>query len=506
MNALLAAPLLLPLLGAGLTLAAWRRPRLQAATGIAAAVLLLPAALLLLVRVRAGGPVAGQMGGWPAPMGITLAADGLSVLMVLLAAAIAAVVAVGGAAEASRHGGRPGFLPLLHVLLLGVNGAFLTGDLFNLYVWFEVLLAGSFGLMVLGGRREDYEGAVKALVLNLLGSLLFLLAAGAVYGLAGTLNFADLHGRLGELHAVRPNAVTAVALLLTVAFSLKAALFPLYFWLPASYHVPSAAICALFAALLTKVGIYALLRLFTLPLAAVTDVQPVLLAAAAVTMLSGVLGAVTQMEMKRILAWHSISQVGYIAIGVGLLAAAEPAVRAAGLAATVVFVIHHGLVKPALFLAAGLVEGSLGTTALAGAGGLYRARPLLAVLFLLPALSLAGLPPSTGFWAKLAVLRACVLGGQWWVFGVALLAGLLTLLSMLKIWNEVFWKPAPDGTAAPGRQGGAVGATGALGLATAALVLLVVALGLVPGPLLEMADDVAAELLRPQVYLEAVLP
>ncbi len=518
MNALLVAPLLIPLLGAGLTLALWRSPRLQAVAGVGAAVLLSPAALLLLGEVRRTGTLALQIGGWQAPVGITLAADGLSAVMVLLAAVIATVVAVYGAAEAPLRRGRRMFFPLLHVLLLGVSGAFLTGDLFNLYVWFEVLLVGSFGLLVLGGRRDDLEGAVKALVLNLFGSLLFLLAAGAVYGLAGTLNLADLHGRLAEVHAVRPNAVAAVAVLLAVAFSLKAALFPLYFWLPASYHVPSAGICALFAALLTKVGVYSLLRVLTLPLAAVPEVYPLVLVATTVTMLSGVLGAVTQMEMTRILAWHSISQVGYIAVGVGLLSTPDPQVRLAGLVATVFFVVHHGLVKPALFMVAGLVRRELGTTRLQPAGGLYAARPALAVLFLLAALSLAGIPPLSGFWAKLAVLRASVLAEQWWVLAVALAAGLLTLLSMLKIWIEVFWKPAPGGDGAPagetngrdrgadaGRDQRARGAP-AMWAATTALVLLVTVIGLVPGPLLDLAHLAATALLRPDLMVQAVSP
>jgi multicomponent Na+:H+ antiporter subunit D len=516
-SALLVSPLLIPLLGAGLSLAVWSRPRLQAGLGIAAAVLLVPASVGLLVAVDRGGTLAGQMGGWPAPIGITLAADGLGALMVVLSAVIGAIVAVYGAAEAPARRGRRAFFPLLHVLLLGVNGAFLTGDLFNLYVWFEVLLVGSFGLLVLGGRREDLEGAVKALVLNLLGSLLFLLAAGAIYGLAGTLNMADLHGRLAEVYAVRPNAVTAVALLLAVAFSLKAALFPLYFWLPASYHVPSAGICALFAALLTKVGVYSLLRILTLPLAAVPDVYPIVLIATTITMLSGVLGAVTQMEMKRILAWHSISQVGYITVGVGLLAVADPQVRLAGLVAAVFFVVHHGLVKPALFLIAGLVRREVGTTELKPSGGLYAARPVLAVLFLLAALSLAGIPPLSGFWAKLAVIRASVLAEQWWVLGVALGAGLLTLLSMLKIWIEVFWKPAPETPTAaaagnapagppPTRAEEAAPSPGAMWAATAALVLLVTALGVVPGPLLDLAHGAAAALLNPDLYVQAVSP
>ncbi len=518
MNALLVSPLLLPLLGAALTLACWRRPRLQAGVGIAVAALMVPAAAMLWHHVAKSGVVAGQLGGWPAPMGITLAADALGALMVLLGAVIGLVVAVYGAAEAPLRGSRRAFFPLLHVLLLGVDGAFLTGDLFNLYVWFEVLLAASFGLLVLGGRRDDLEAALKALALNLFGSMLFLLAVGAVYGLAGTLNMADLHGRLAEVHATRPHAVAAVAMLLAIAFSLKAALFPLYFWLPASYHVPSAGTCALFAALLTKVGIYALLRVFTLPLAAVSEVLPIILVATTITMLSGVLGAVAQMEIKRILAWHSISQVGYIAVGVGLLATPDPRAHLAGLMAAVFFLVHHGLVKPALFLVAGLVQRHLGTTSLDRTGGLYAARPALAVIFLLAALSLAGIPPLSGFWAKLAVLRASALAGQWWVLAVALAAGLLTLLSMLKIWLEAFWKPAPDPVDDPAAgkpeaadDAGVVGprdlaGARAMWVATVSLVLLVTVLGVVPGPLLAAAQAAATALLDPGSMIEAVLP
>ena len=306
----------------------------------------------MLVVVERHGMAVLQVGSWPAPFGITLAADLLSTLMLALAGVMAIVVVVFALAETSPGDRSPAFFPLLFVLLLGVHGALLTGDLFNLYVWFEVLLISSFGLVGLGGQRSAAEGAVKAMTINLVGSMLFLLAAGVTYGITGTLNMAELHERIAALQQTHPASVNAVGMTLAVAFAIKAALFPLYFWLPASYHVPSAATCAIFAALLTKVGLYSLVRVFTLPFAGLELVYIVVLVLTTITMVSGVLGAVTQFEIKRILAWHSVSQVGYIAVGFGLLTSDTLELRVLGLAAAVYFILHHGLIKPALFLIA----------------------------------------------------------------------------------------------------------------------------------------------------------
>jgi len=376
------------------------------------------------------------------------------------------------------------------VVVLGVNGAFLTRDLFNLYLWFEVLLMGSFGLLILTGGQAGREAAVKSLTLNLIGSLVFLLAVGVTYGLAGTLDMSDLQIKLAQVHAERPAAVTATAFLLLMAFAAKAAMFPFHFWLPASYHVPTAGVCALFAALLTKVGVYSMLRVMTLPFAVVQGWETTLGILAGLTMLIGVFGAVTQYDMKRILAWHSISQIGYMAVGLALMAAPAPEVRLAGVTATIFFVLHHGLVKPALFLIAGLVENLSGSTDLKKTGGLYLAKPVLAVFFLLAALSLAGIPPLSGFWAKLAVVQAGVAAGAGWLVAAALGAGMLTLLSMVKIWNEVFWKPAPAQPATDGRPGLRSG-----WVATVALVILITAIGLQPRLLFGLSEMAASSVL-----------
>lgn len=489
----LVLPLVVPILTAGASLLGWGRPRLQQTLGLASGAGLLALGVILLNgALQAPLPLV-QMGAWPRGVAISLGADPLTGLMLVLAGIMACVTLIYTAGD-RRHG--PFFIPLLMVTLLGVNGSFLTRDLFNLYVWFEVLLAGSFGLLVVTGGAAGREAAVKSLTLNLLGSLLFLIAVGATYGLAGTLDMGALQERLALIAAERPAAVTGLAMLLVAAFAVKAALFPFHSWLPASYHVPAAGICALFAALLTKVGVYSLLRLLTLPFAAVQGPELVLGVLAAVTMLVGVFGAVTRYEMKSILAWHSISQVGYMAAGVALLSAPSPEARTAGVAAAVFFLIHHGLVKPALFLVAGLVHRMQGTTHLGGTGGLYKARPVLAVLFLLAALSLVGIPPLSGFWAKLTVVQATVLAGQGWLTAAALGAGLVTLLSMVKIWNEVFWKAAPA-EAAPLETANRAGAGGLRGrwLATVALVGLITLIGLQPRPLLEWSRQAAGTVL-----------
>ena len=500
MSQLLALPILIPALSAGVCLLAARWPRWQAGLSIAGAGALLAAAGALLWGVDHAGALAVQIGGWRAPVGITLAADRFSATLLMLAAVLGLAVtifAVGDVPSAQR---RAGYDPLVHVLLMGVSGAFLTGDLFNLYVWFELLLIASFGLIALSRDRAGIEGAIKALALNLVGSMLFLIGAGATYGMTGTLNMADLHARVASLYAAQPNLVTAVAFTLAIAFALKAAIFPLYFWLPASYHVPAAATGAIFAAILTKVGVYALVRVFTLPFAGIEPVYLVVLALTTVTMLSGVLGAVAQFEVKRILAWHSISQVGYIAVGVGLLASDAPRVRVLGLAAALFFMVHHGLIKPALFFIAGLIRHGAHTTQLKALGDLRRTRPLLAALFALAALSLAGVPPLSGFWAKLAFIRAGVVAHQPMVVAVMLLTGLLTLLSMLKIWQEAFWKPAPSDGAAP-HPGPAPRAMWAPAIL---LVAIATGIGLFPAPLMSLSERASRDVLNPAAYIDAV--
>jgi len=492
---LLVLPLLIPLLSAVLCLLAWRRIQLQRLLAVVGTGALLGAGLLLVAAVEAGGIQAAQMGSWAAPFGITLVADLFSSVMVAVAGLIGFLVAVYSLASLDRRREAYGYYPLLHILLMGVCGAFLTGDIFNLYVWFEVMLIASFVLLALGGERAQMEGAIKYVTLNLLASALFLAAVGILYGVAGTLNMAHLATTLPG--AASPGLVLTLAMLFLVAFGIKAAVFPLFFWLPASYHTPPVAVSAVFAGLLTKVGVYALIRVFTLLFTQeVGFTHTLILVVAGFTMVTGVLGAVAQNDFRRILSFHIISQIGYMILGLGLF-------TPLGMAASIFYIVHHIIVKTNLFLVSGVAHRLQGSFQLKELGGLYRTQPLLSLLFVIPAFSLAGVPPLSGFFAKLGLVQAGLAIGQYAIVATAILVGLLTLFSMAKIWAEVFWKAAPAVSAPPV----ALGARERFGLLTPIVLLaaLTLILGLWSEPFFALAQSAAAQLLDPSGYIETVL-
>jgi multicomponent Na+:H+ antiporter subunit D len=492
---LLALPILIPLLASALAAALQGLPRAQRlVTGLAASSMLLAAALLL-AEVLAQGVIASQMGDWRAPFGITLVADRLSAAMVAITALMYAATALYAAGDDDVRAQEGLWHPLLAALVLGVTGAFLAGDLFNLYVWFEVMLIASFGLLVLGGGREQLDAAVKYAVLNLVATSVFLIAVGLAYGLTGTLNLADMARRMPEV----PNqgAVAAVAFLLLAAFGAKAAVFPLFFWLPAAYHTAIAPVAAIFAALLTKVGVYAMIRLITLVFPAGQEwISPMLWFVAAGTMVVGVLGAAAHWDIRRILSFHIISQIGYMIVG---LAIATPL----AIAGAVLYILHHIVVKANLFLVAGAIRRAGGSFSLAQLGGLWRRDPWLGILFAIPALSLAGLPPLSGFWAKLLVVKSSFDAGWTGLAAIALATGILTLYSMLKIWNEAFWKEPPQGQPALDRLTGRL--RWLLLMPVAGLGLVTLSIGLWVEPFAAFALAAGEQLASREAYIAAVL-
>ncbi|BBK41341.1 cation:proton antiporter [Allostella vacuolata] len=491
---LLASPLLVPLAASAVTALLWRRPGLQRPVSLAAAVLLLGCSAALLSHTLAAGTLVGRMGAWPAPFGIVLVVDVFSAIMLVITGLMAVAVAVYSAGQGATERDRAGFHPLFQGLLLGVTGAFATGDLFNLYVWFEVMLIASFGLLVLDRTREQLDGGLRYVALNLVGTTFFLLAVGLLLGLTGTLNMADL-ARLAPA-VENQGALAAVAVLLLIAFGAKAAVFPLFNWLPAAYHTASMPVAAIFAALLTKVGVYAIIRVFTLVFAHDTAFfGPIVGVVAMATMVTGVLGAAAHYDVRRILSFHIISQIGYMLVGVALM-------TPLAIAGSVLYVIHHIVVKANLFLIAGAIRQAGGSFALARLGGLWVTRPVLGLLFLIPALSLAGIPPLSGFWGKLAVIRASLEAEAWLLAAVALAVGLLTLFSMIKIWNEAFWKAAPEPPPAETWSRAARFAT------FAPIVLLAgttLAIGLWTEPFMGLSLAAADGLLDRQGYIAAVL-
>jgi len=500
-NWLLVLPLLIPLTTAATSLLAWRRTALHRVLAIAGAVALQAAGLALLAVVWRDGICVTQAGGWPAPFGITLVADLLSALMVVLAGVVGLAVILFSLAGMDRGREAFGYYPLVHTLLLGVCGAFLTGDLFNLYVWFEVMLMASFVLLALGGERPQLHGSIKYVTLNLVSSALFLAAVAILYGLTGTLNLADLARKLDGLN--QTPTVTAVAMLFLVAFGIKAAIFPLFFWLPASYHTPPGAVSALFAGLLTKVGVYSLIRVFTLLFvkdAAFTHLLILILSG--LTMVTGVLGAIAQQEFRRVLSFLHISQIGYMTMGLALAGLTDSrSLAILALAGSVFYIIHHIAAMTNLFLLSSVVRRICGTFELKRQGGLYQTHPLLAFLFLIPALSLAGMPPLSGFFAKLSLVQAGLGSGQYAIVTAALVVGLLTLFSMTRIWAEAFWKPLPQDAVA----GLGSGQKRALLLPIGALAALTVAIGLGAEAVFVLATRAAEQLLDRDEYIRAVL-
>ena len=493
MNLLVALPILIPFATAAVMLVFAQQGRLIRILGVLSSMAHFFVSVALLLAVRGNGIQVQHVGRWPAPYGITLVADPLSAIMILLTGVMGIVVSLYSLLDIKDRRRAVGFYPLLFILLMGVSGAFLTGDIFNLYVWFEVLLISSFVLLLLDGERPQIEGGVKYVTLNLVSSGFFLAGVGILYGQVGTLNMADLVVKLNS--TPHTALVNTSAMLLLVAFSIKAAAFPFFFWLPDSYHTPPFAVSVLFSGLLTKVGVYAMIRCFALVYNDNINLM-IILFIAALTMLTGVLGAVVQNEMRRLLSFHIISQIGYSLMGLGLFSRLS-------LSGAIFFTFHVAVTKAALFLVAGAVGFLKGTNQLKSLGGLYKTHPLLAVLFLIPALSLAGMPPLSGFVAKLVLVRAGLEGQQYLIIATALIVSMLTLYSMTKIWAMAFWKPEPEIGGKENNERSSLPAMIVIPLVI--LVLFSVVMGLCAEPLIDFCNVAAGHLVDPAVYIESVL-
>ncbi|MCS3696607.1 Na+/H+ antiporter subunit D [Salinibacter ruber] len=492
---LIILPLIIPFVAAVAALLFARWPTVQKGINIVSMGGILAASLGLLSRITEQGIQVTTIGDWPVPFGIVFVVDHLSVVMLIVSAIIGLAVAVYAVPDVDDARVRFGFYPFFNLLMIGINGAFLTGDLFNLYVWFEVMLISSFVLIVLGNTDEQLAGAVKYVVINLVSSLLFLSGVGLVYGMTGTLNMAELSLALSEVG--QPGLVTVVAMLFLISFGIKAALFPLFFWLPASYHTPPASVSAFFAGLLTKVGVYALFRVFTLLFTQdVGYTHTLLLWGAGLTMVTGVLGAAVQNDFRRVLSFHIVSQIGYMIMGLALY---TPLAILGG----VFYIVHHIIVKANLFLVSGVAKRLRGSFSLKSLDGLYAYHPWLATLFIIPAFSLAGFPPLSGFWAKLILTIAGIETGAYWIVAVAVVVGLFTMFSMTKIWVKAFL---------PGGGGDLADAVSSMGLGMrvmyvpiAGLAALTIMISVFAGPVYDLAERSADELYNSSEYVEAVL-
>ena len=496
---LLAIPVVVPIFGAALSILVGIRRELQRLVTIAALSVTVVVSIIVLIRVDEHGHLVANSGGWSAPLGIALVVDRFAAIMLVVSTVVLLIVAIYAIGQGGEERKRVSFHPLYLVLASGVSASFVTGDLFNLFVAFEMMLAASYVLITLGGRPDQVHAGMTYVVISLVASTLFITSLALLYAATGTVNMADLAGRLADID---PALRHGFSIMLLVVFGIKAGLFPLFFWLPDSYPTAPGPVTAIFAGLLTKVGVYAIIRTQTLMFppgeGGANWGDDVLLWVAAATMIVGVIGAIAQDDMKRILAFHIISQIGYMIMGLGLF-------TVVGVAAAVFYVIHHIVVKTALFLVAGLVDHRAGSSRLSSVGGLVRSAPVIAALFAVPALSLAGLPPFSGFLAKFALVDAGLSQGSSAIVAVALAVGLFTLFSMTKIWTGAFWGGAETEPERNPQTTDRFGGPPLMVLATLSLVAISISFSIWAGPIHELSQRAAEDLLNPAGYIRAVL-
>jgi len=493
---LLPLPVLLPLIGAALSILVGRSRLVQRAISLSVLTAVVGIAVAILIAADEDGVVSTQAGDWYAPVGISLVADRFSAIMLLTASCVLLAVVVYAIGQPGAERNHVGFQSVYLILAAGVAAAFLTGDLFNLFVAIEMMLTASYVLITLGGRLEQVRSGMTYVVISLAASVLFLLALALTYAAAGTVNMADLADHIA---ALPPGLQSGLAGLFLIVFGIKAGIFPLFFWLPDSYPTAPSPVTAIFAGLLTKVGVYAIIRTQTLLF---PDVLPtwLLLVIAGLTMSVGVLGAIAQDDVKRILSFLIISSIGYMVMGMALL-------TAAGIAAAIFYMVHQIVLKTGLFLAGGLIEHAGGSSRLSRLGGMVRTAPVIAVLFFVAAMSLAGIPPMLGFAAKFSLIDSTAASHEWWILGVAVFVSLLTLFCVAKIWIGVFWAEPQDGRARSDDEVRleARHAPGLMMAPTALLVAATVVLGVMAGPVYDYCFRAAADLLDPSHYVSVVL-
>lgn len=525
MNALVPLLVIVPLVGAAVTLILGRYPRLQIAISISTLTAVTAAAAVLLAVVdQTSEPIVVKVGGWDPPFGIVLVVDRLSAIMVVVSALMLLGVllfAVGqGIADRDRDTPVSIFHPTYLILSAGLFDAFIAGDLFNMYVGFEMLLAASYVLLTLGGTGSRIRAGVTYVVVSLVSSLLFLGAIALIYGATGTVTMALLSDRIREL-PLDVQIILCAALL--IGFAVKAAVFPLSFWLPDSYPTAPAPVTAVFAGLLTKVGVYAIIRTDKLMFFDVPLAVPLLIVGG-LTMLIGILGALAQADVKRLLSFTLVSHIGYMIFGVAI--GTELATGA-----TIYYIVHHIMVQTALFLVVGLIERVGHSTSITKLGGLLKKAPFVAILFFIGALNLGGIPPFSGFLGKIGLFEAGAASPSPLVYvliGAGVVTSLLTLYALMRVWNMAFWRPAKDvegyespllrslqespdtvvgtATGVARKQGTALGSSRLMVAATTGLVALTIGLTVFAGPLFGLAQRAAGNVATPENYVNSVFP
>lgn len=503
----LVLPIILPaMLAAMLVLVARYHLSLQRVLSMAGTLALLAMSLGLFWQASDGTVSLYQLGNWPAPFGIVLVADRLSTLMVLVTCILAPLVllyAIGSGWDSrGRH-----FHPLFQFQLMGIIGAFLTGDAFNLFVFFEVLLIASYGLMIHSSGQQRLRAGVQYVLYNLLGSTLFLFALGTLYAQTGTLNLADLAVRVATLDAADSAGIRVAAVLLLMVFAFKAAILPLHFWLPASYAEAPAPVAALFA-IMTKVGAYCIIRFYTLVFPPDLEItqglfDTWLLPAALLTLLLGMVGVLGALRIDRMIAFSVIGSVGMLLASVAVF-------TETGITAALYYAIHSIFATAALFLLVDIIRARRSTAAVSfDTAPPMQGGALAAGMFFVAAIAMTGLPPLSGFVGKLLILDAARDSELvWWIWGVVLVGSLIAVVGFSRAGSAIFWKahqtPKPDDNRVDEvRADTAIGSSPAV--AIGGLLALVIALTIGAGPVTRYLQATSAQLFNPEAYISVVL-
>ncbi len=490
----IAFPIILPMITGILLIILGRRIRWQRTISILSAVGGLFLALYLASAVWRDGIQTLSVGAFAAPYGIIFVADLLSVMMVVLSTLVAIPVLLTSFLSLDKEREEYYYYAFFQFLLMGLNGSFLTGDLFNLFVWFEVMLISSYILLTLGGEPGQLQEGFKYVIINVLASALFLVGVAVVYASLGTLNMADLAVRVADVS--NEGLTVAIALVFLVVFGIKAAIFPLYFWLPRSYDAPPPAVAAIFGGLLTKVGVYALIRVFTLIFVQSPSItHSLILWISGLTLIIGVLGALAQTNIRSIISYHVISHIGYMLMGLGIF-------TPFALAGSLFYLAHDTIIKTALYLLSGVSQQLMGSTNLQRLRGIKTLYPGFAGLFFVGALSLAGVPPFSGFFGKFVLIQGSIEAGEYGMVAVALGVSLLIVYSMIQIFRGAFWGEAP---ASDSVEPVSTTKYRTYLVPAASLVLVSAVMGLGAQAFVEFTLQGAAQLMNPNTYIEAVL-
>jgi multicomponent Na+:H+ antiporter subunit D len=428
---LLILPIVIPLVTAIVLIFFVKHLSAQKVISVLAALGMIISSAMLIRRVHTDGIQKLDIGSWPAPFGITLVSDMLSAMLVFTTSIIALACLLYSFSTIERSRASFYYYSFFYFLLVGINGAFTTGDIFNLFVFYEVMLMSSYVLLVLGGTKIQLQETIKYTLINVFSSALFVIAVGYLYAVTGTLNMAHLSVRVAEVE--NQAVLTVIAILFLIVFGLKGAIFPFYFWIPGSYSAPPSAVLALFGGLLTKVGIYSILRTFTLIFHHDVGYTHTILAWLSIaTVVVGVIGAVAYRDLRQIVIYNIVAAVGVMTFGISLM-------TNEGFEGTVFYLLQDMVMKTTMFLIIGTIAYVTGTNKLNQFSGLMKTYPLLGWMVFLSALSLAGIPPFSGFIGKTLIVRSSFAEGQLLFALVILLSSLLVLYSIIKIFVHGCW-------------------------------------------------------------------